>query len=263
MSKVATILDEILAVKRTEIAASRAAVSEQELQARASVMAPPRPFAAALGGAGVAVIAEIKRGSPSAGLFAPDLDAAETARAFARAGAAAISVLTDVAFFHGSPDDLKAARLAAPIPALRKEFIISEYQVFESRAMGADAILLIAAAVDDIERLIAAARAVGLDCVVEIHDESELEMALAAGPDVIGINNRDLRTFATDLNVTRRLRPRIPPGILVVSESGIRGPEHVSMVKDWGVDAILVGESVITAPDPEEAVRALVEAGRA
>lgn len=261
LARTATILDEIIAAKRLEVDAARRAVPERQLRERVPAEAP-RPFAKGLAGPGLAVIAEVKRASPSAGVFAPGLEAAATARAYEGGGAAALSVLTDGPYFHGSADDLRLARAAVSLPVLRKEFIISEYQIVESRAMGADAILLIAAVVTNLRDLIAAARALDLECLVEIHNESELDRALMAGAMVIGINNRDLRSFVTDLNVTRRLRPLIPPGKLVVSESGIKGPEDAKKLRDWGADAILVGESVATAADQGSAVRALVEAGR-
>ena len=262
MRRVATILDEILASKREEVRRAKRRIPESALREQCAGMPPARPFAGALAGPGVSVIAEIKRASPSAGHFAPDLDAAAVAKSYEAGGAAAISVLTDGPYFRGSPDDLRAARAATALPVLRKEFIIDPYQIFESRAMGADAVLLIVAAVDCFAALLSLARDVGLECLVEVHDKRELESALAACPTVVGINNRDLRSFVTDLDVTRSLRPKGPAGVLVVSESGVKGPDDVARLREWGVDAVLVGESVVTAVDRREAVRKLVEAGR-
>ena len=262
MRTTGTILDQILARKREEVTAARAAIPLAELRARAADRSPTRDFHGALAAPGIAVIAEDKRGSPSAGVFAPDLDAAVLARTYESAGAAAISVLTDRDFFQGSPSDLGAARHATAIPVLRKDFILYPYQVYESRVMGADAILIIIAAVDNEARLLALGRELGLHCLVEVHDEAEIERAVAAGARIVGINNRDLRTFTTDIAVSERLRPRVATGILVVSESGIKNPEDVARLAAADVDAILVGESLVRSPDPAAALQALREAGR-
>ena len=215
----------------------------------------------AISSPGVSIVAEIKRASPSAGVFGAGLDVAAIARSYERGGAVAISVLTDEPFFQGSDDDLICARDAVALPVLRKDFIFSEYQVVQCRAIGADAILLIAAVLDDLPSLAIPARAHGLDILVEVHDEDELERAIEAGPDMIGINNRDLSTFVTDLAVTERLRPRVPAGVPVISESGIKGPDDVRVLRDLGVDAVLVGETLIRDTSPFNAVKALVEAG--
>ena len=262
MRSTTTILDRILERKREEVVAAREVTSLETLRDRARSAPPVRDFRAALSATGVSVIAEIKRASPSAGAFAPDVDAAELAGAYEAGGAAAISVLTDADFFQGSPDDLKSAREAIALPVLRKDFILDPYQVYESRAMGADAILVIVAAVADPSELLGVAREVGLDCLVEVHDEGEIGRAVAAGAKIIGVNNRDLRTFDTDLEITERLRPEIPAGVIVVSESGIRTPEDVLRLARAGVDAVLVGESLVRSPDPGAALRVLIEAGR-
>ena len=208
------------------------------------------------------MIAEFKRASPSAGEFGLGLDPAATAREYERGGAAAMSVLTDARYFKGSAEDLASARRAVALPVLRKDFVVSEYQIAESRVMGADAVLLIAAALDDMRHLSTAAHSLDLDVLIEVHTEAELGRALEAEPDAIGINNRDLRTFHTDLSVTEGLVPLVPAGIPVVSESGIRGPEDVRALCDLGVDAVLVGESIVKSACREEAVSRLVEAGR-
>jgi indole-3-glycerol phosphate synthase len=213
----------------------------------------------------VALIAECKRRSPGAGAIRPDLDAAELTRGYARAGASALSVLTDSEFFGGSRDDLEAVRRATPLPVLRKDFTIDSLQVLESRAMGADAILLIVRILSD--RMLAdlneAARDLGMSVLVEAHDRTEVERAVSIGADLIGINNRDLSTFRTDLDTTLELLDAVPEGVVVVSESGIRGPDDVARLGDAGVDAILVGESLLRAPDPEAAARGLVSATKA
>ncbi len=263
MSRTTTILDEIVEHKRAEIALASASEPQSRLLERASNLPDPRPFAGALVTPGVSVIAEFKRASPSAGDFGLGLDPADTARDYERGGAVAISVLTDDRYFKGSAQDLISARGAVGLPVLRKDFVISEYQIYESRIMGADAILLITAALDDIQHLSVVAHSLNLDVLIEVHTESELERALVAEPDAIGINNRDLRTFRTDLSVTRKLMQRIPGGIPVVSESGIRGPDDVRALLDMGVYAVLVGESIVRAPSRSEAVSKLVEAGRA
>ncbi len=257
-----TVLDEIIAHKRAEVAASRARVPLAEMRARAASAAagaPARDFAAAIAGPTLRIIAEVKRASPSAGAIREDADPAATARRYERAGAAAVSVLTDRRYFAGSPDDLRAVRQAVGLPVLRKEFIVDPYQIYESRTLGADAVLLIAGAVpaDDLAALARLAGELGMAAVFEVHTEAHVDEALAAGARVIGINNRDLRTLAVDLDTTLRLRPRIPAGITVVSESGIATPDDVARVCRAGVDAILVGTALMASPDPEADLRAL------
>ena len=263
MARTATILDEIIEHKRAEVALASESQPRSLLIERAGDLPRPRGFARAVSAPGVSVIAEFKRASPSAGEFGLGLDPAATARAYERGGAAAISVLTDARYFKGSAEDLAEARSAVALPVLRKDFVISEYQIAESRVMGADAVLLIAAALDDMRSLSAVAHSLDMDVLIEVHTGAELQRALAAEPDAIGINNRDLRTFHTDLAVTGKLAAQIPAGIPVVSESGIRGPEDVRALRDLGVDAVLVGESIVKSDCREEAVSRLVEAGRA
>ena len=263
MTRTLTILDEIIEHKRAEVALASETHSQSLLMERTAGLPRPRGFARALSRPGVSVIAEFKRASPSAGAFGTGLDPATTAREYERGGAAAMSVLTDARYFKGSAGDLDSARSAVELPVLRKDFVIDEYQIAESRVMGADAILLIAAALDDMSDLSGAAHSLDMDVLIEVHTEAELGRALDAEPDAIGINNRDLRTFHTDLAVTEGLVPLIPAGIPVVSESGIRDAEDVRALRDLGVDAVLVGESIVRSACRGEAVSRLVEAGRA
>jgi indole-3-glycerol phosphate synthase len=221
----------------------------------------------ALSQAGLSVVAEIKRASPSRGRFPVEIDPARVAAEYLAGGASALSVLTDAHFFQGSLDDLSdaatVAHLAAsPAPVLRKDFVVDEYQLHEALAFGADAILLIVAALDQgtLEDLLAVTRRLGLDALVEVHDEAEMERAVAAGAGVIGINNRDLRTFHVDLGVTERLAPLAPPDAVLVGESGIFTAEDAGRLAAAGVDAILVGESLIVSADRSGAVRALAGA---
>lgn len=222
-------------------------------------MPAPRPFAAALRSDGFAVIAEIKRRSPSRGDLATNLNPAELAGHYERGGAAALSVLTDAEFFAGSPADLAAARLACALPVLRKDFTVDRRDVLDARLMGADAILLIVAALDDTElrALLALATDVGLDALVEVHDEAEADRALAAGATLVGVNQRDLTTFAVDRNLARRLRSRLGPDVVAVAESGVTGPEDAADLADAGYHAVLVGEALVTSADPAAAVRDL------
>jgi indole-3-glycerol phosphate synthase len=257
-----TILDEILAHKRVEVAQAQRRTPPAELARRAAAMPPARGFRRALlaGGPGPRVIAELKRRSPSKGEIRRDFDPVAIARAYQAAGAAALSVLTDERFFGGSLAVLEAVRAATELPLLRKDFVIDPYQIDEARAAGADAVLLIVAALSapELERLRAHAAGLGLDVLVEVHDEAELDLAKGAGADLIGINNRDLKTFVTDLGVTERLARRVPQGTLVVAESGIFGPEDVARLQRAGASAFLVGESLMREPDPGIALRRLL-----
>jgi indole-3-glycerol phosphate synthase len=281
----ATILDEILIHKRAEVAQAQRAVTFDRVQRAARDQAPVRPFAAALRPAQtgtVRLIAEIKKSSPSKGSLAPALDVPATARLYGENGAAAMSVLTDTRFFGGTLTDLQVARAQVAIPVLRKDFMIAPYQLFEARAAGADAALLIVAAlaspladVSDLDRpreagepdlrlaaerlasLLMVAREAGLECLVEVHDEAELDVALGAGSRVVGINNRDLRTFETRLEVTERLAPRVPHDVILVSESGIAARADVERVRRAGASAVLVGSSIVSSPDPAAKVREL------
>ncbi len=259
------ILEKIVSTKAEEVIAAQVAKPYAEIARAARAMPPARGFAQALRtrvtAGRSAVIAEIKKASPSKGLLREAFDPPAIAQAYARAGAACLSVLTDRPFFQGAPEYLVAAREACALPALRKEFIIDEYQVAESRALGADAILLIVAALDDAKMaaLEAAAIDFGMDVLVEIHDGAELDRALRLKTPLLGINNRNLRNFSVTLDTTFNLLPRIPADRLVVTESGILTRRDVSMMKDRGVHAFLVGEAFMRAPDPGAALTALFD----
>ncbi len=258
------ILQRILATKAREVEAARAALPLTELQARARARTEaPRGFAAAMRrrveARYPAVIAEVKRASPSKGLLRADFRPAEIAAAYAAHGAACLSVLTDREYFQGSPDFLRAARAACALPVLRKDFLVDAYQVFEAAAMGADCVLLIAAALDDarMAELEDCAGSLGLDVLVEVHDAAELERALRLRTPLLGINNRDLRSFETRLEVTLDLLPRIPPDRLVVTESGISTRADVARMRGQGVHAFLVGEAFMRRDDPGAALEEL------
>jgi len=259
------ILEKIVSTKAEEVIAAQVAKPYAEIARAARAMPSPRGFAQALRtrvtAGRSAVIAEIKKASPSKGLLREAFDPPAIAQAYARAGAACLSVLTDRPFFQGAPEYLVAAREACALPALRKEFIIDEYQVAESRALGADAILLIVAALEDAQMaaLEAAAIDFGMDVLVEIHDGAELDRALRLRTPLLGINNRNLRNFSVTLDTTFNLLPRIPADRLVVTESGILTRRDVSMMKDRGVHAFLVGEAFMRAPDPGAALTALFD----
>ncbi len=254
------ILLRILARKREELEAARAAVPFAEMQRRAAAAPPPRDFVGALrakiAAGRPAVIAEIKKASPSRGLLRADFDPAAIAKSYEAGGAACLSVLTDRDFFQGGPEHLAAARAACSLPVLRKDFITEPYQVFEARALGADCILLIAAALarQDMQGLEASARSLGMVVLVEVHDAEELEAALSLQTPLIGINNRNLRSFETRLETTLDLLPQIPEGRIVVAESGIGGRADVSMLRGRGVPAFLIGEALMRARDPGEAL---------
>jgi indole-3-glycerol phosphate synthase len=256
-----TILDRIVRRKREEIAERSARVSVAALGDRAAAQAPSRGFAAALrqrvAAGEPAVIAEIKRASPSKGLIRADWDVPAIARSYAQGGAACLSVLTDVDFFQGADEFLVAARNACALPALRKDFTVDEYQVAEARALGADAILLIVAALSDAElaHLNGVACSLGLDVLVEVHDRRELERALKLGINLVGINNRDLHTFEVTLDTTYKLLSLIPPEVLVVTESGINTKQDVAAMRAKNVNAFLVGETFMRAPVPGEKLR--------
>lgn len=255
------ILDAILAHKRDEIAARRRAVPLAALRDRALYHASRRGFRAALAaGPAPAVIAELKRASPSRGTIRADYEVPSLARAYAAAGAAALSVLTDERFFQGALDHLAAARGATDLPCLRKDFLLDPYQVEEARAHGADAILVIAAAGSAGERatLLAAAAEAGLDALVEVHDQRELAWAVEAGARLVGVNNRDLGTFTVSLETTERLAPGVPAGALLVAESGIRSGEDLRRMSRAGAHAVLVGEAFMARPDPGAALAELL-----
>jgi indole-3-glycerol phosphate synthase len=259
-----TILDTIVERKWTEIAAARAAVPEPELERRAAAMPPARDFTAALLRPGMRVIAEVKKASPSAGVIRPDFDPVAIARAYERGGADCLSVLTDEHFFQGSLAYLTAAREATRLPALRKEFILDRYQLVEARAAGADAVLLIAEILpgDRLRTLFDQARALGLHVLVELHDADQLPRVIDCGATLIGINNRDLRTFHTSLDHTLELLPKVPLGRAVISESGIKTHADLKRLETAGVKGVLVGESLMRAADVAAALMALRGAAR-
>jgi indole-3-glycerol phosphate synthase len=266
-----TILDEIFAHKRQEVTARRSAESLAGVRARAGQAPPPLDFVSALRASrrAPALIAEVKRASPSRGLLVANFDACALARTYAENGAAAISVLTDEAYFKGHLDDLVAIARPSPgqsprLPLIRKDFICDEYQVYEARAAGADAVLLIVAGLSPsrLGELHALVAGLGMAALVEVHDAGELAAALQCHPRLIGINNRDLRDFSVSLETTLRLRPQVPAEVCVVAESGIHTPADVARLADAGLDAILVGEALVTAPDVAAAVRGLAEGGR-
>jgi len=255
------ILDDILARTRADLADSKRARPIAALEAEAARRPPARSLARALRQPGrITCIAEFKRRSPSAGWIAEHAEPAAMARAYAAGGASAMSVLTDGPFFGGSLDDLAAARAASDLVILRKDFIVDRYQVVEARAAGADALLLIVAALADAElaALLAATRETGLEALVEAHDADEVARAVAAGAAVIGINNRDLRSFTVDRELSARLRPTVPADRVIVAESGIRHAADVARLRTAGIDAVLVGETLMRAPDPTAGLRALL-----
>jgi indole-3-glycerol phosphate synthase len=260
---VSDILQRIVASKHDEVAAAKALRSVAAVQAAARDQPPPRAFEAALrttiADGRAAVIAEVKKASPSKGVLREHFVPAEIAASYARHGAACLSVLTDVPFFHGAPDYLAQARSACDLPVLRKDFIVDEYQVHESRALGADCILLIVAALDDVQLagFESCAQALGMGVLVEVHDEAELDRALRLKTPLIGVNNRNLRTFEVSLETTLRLQPHLPSERLLITESGILTRADVQRLRAAEVHAFLVGEAFMRAPDPGQALAGL------
>jgi len=257
------ILDRIMAVKRAEVAAAKASQPPATLEKIAAATGPARDFVAALQkktkAGEAAVIAEIKRASPSKGLLREQFVPAEIAKSYAAGGAACLSVLTDREFFQGAPEHLAAARAACGLPALRKDFVFDPYQVLEARAMGADCILLIAACLSaaEMKALEEVARGLGMAVLVEVHDAAELDAALTLRTPLVGVNNRDLRTFETRIETTLGLLEGMPADRIVITESGIASPADVARLRGRGVNAFLVGEAFMRAPDPGRALRAL------
>jgi indole-3-glycerol phosphate synthase len=253
------VLERILAEARAEVERRKREQPPGSKRAHPPGRLGRGPFSEALAGPGIGVIAEFKRRSPSAGPLRENPDLGEIVSAYARGGAAALSVLTEEPNFGGSLEDLRLAGSVTTLPRLRKDFIVDPFQLQESLAAGADAVLLIVAALaqPELASLHDAARALGLDVLVEVHDGHELQRALAAGAQIVGVNNRDLRDFSVDLERTERLMGDVPAGVLVVSESGIDGPEQLERLEDLGVQAVLVGESLMRAADPEAALRRL------
>ncbi len=259
---VTNVLDRLVADVKVQLHARREAMPLETLRSSVRDLPSPPSFRRALAKPGLSVIAEIKRASPSKGLLALDFDHRRIARAYEAGGASAISVLTEEKSFLGSLDHLCEVNdeLGNRIPTLRKDFLFDEYQLYQAREAGAAAVLLIVAVLrtaDRIRGLVEVAAGLGLDALVEVHDERETEIALAAGATIVGVNNRDLRTFHTDLAVSERLRPLIPETCLMVSESGIQGPADAARLRALSVDAILVGEHFMTSPDPTVTLREL------
>ena len=256
------ILDEIIANKRTELAAAMQRSPLGKIEARARRAPSPLSLSAAVKGRKVKLIAEVKKASPSRGLICRDFDPLKIASLYAENGAAAISVLTESKYFQGSLDYLQSIRCllkARNLPLIRKDFIFDPYQVYEARAYGADSLLLIAGILDKalLEELLGLSARLGMEPLVEVHDEAGLEKALACGSKVIGINNRDLSTFNVDLSVTQRLRPLVPPGRLVVSESGIKSAADIALMHELKVNAVLIGEALTSSPDIAARIRGL------
>ncbi len=267
MTALPSILRRILETKAEEIAEGKRSAPLRELQARIREMTPCRGFATAIENSAnqvPAVIAEVKRASPSAGVIRADFRPAELAASYQVGGASCLSVLTDQVYFQGDNAHLSEARNACAVPVLRKEFLLDPWQIYESRVLGADCVLLIVAALEQ-DRLIeleALATELGMDVLVEVHNESELAPALETGTRLVGVNNRDLRTFTTDLGQSERLRPQIPPERLMITESGIGSPADVQRMLDAGVDGFLVGEAFMRQDDPGAALRSLFGTAR-
>lgn len=252
-----SILDTILNAKRAEIARAKSRMPQSRLEQQAGVRLSRRNFNAAMNQPGVRIIAEIKRASPSKGAISPDLDPAALARAYEAGGAAALSVLTEPAFFSGSEADLRQAREATELPVLRKDFIIDPYQVYETAAMNADAMLLIVRILEDetLDKLYHLARSLGLDVLVEIYDEQDAERANALGAELVGINNRDLSRFETDIDRARRLSAYLRPGAMAVALSGIRSADDIRQTAEHGIRRFLVGETLVRQTDPASTLR--------
>jgi len=253
-------LDKIIAQKREEVEQRKKAAPLTYLQECIAGRKPPLDLAAALKGDHIRLIAEVKKASPSRGLLGPNLDPTELARTYAEGGAAAISVLTEESYFMGSIEHLAAIKEVVGLPLLRKDFIFDPYQVYESRAYGADALLLITAILSQgqLKELTSLSHGLGLRYLVEVHNENEVERAVLSGAEIIGINNRDLRTFAVDIDTTRRLRPLIPKEKTVVTESGIKSRRDMERLGRWGVDAVLIGEALVTGNDVRAKMKELL-----
>jgi indole-3-glycerol phosphate synthase len=254
------ILDTIVENKRREVAERKTLRPLTDLERMIAGCPPARDFARAIGGRDCAIIAEVKRRSPSRGELRADFDSVRIAREYEHYGAAAVSVLTDATFFGGSNGDLIAVRKAIALPVLRKEFIIDPWQIHETRAIGADALLLIAAilSTNEMREYRELAAALGLASLVEVHDRRELEAALSSGAEIIGVNNRDLKTFVTDITTSNTLAPIVPAGKIVVAESGIRSRRDIEALMGTGIRAFLIGETLVASPDIGAALKGLL-----
>lgn len=255
-----TFLETVVERVQQDLVSRKRETPAAELESRLGPARRGRPFSEALIAEGISLIAEMKRSSPSRGPIRPGASVTEVVQAYQEAGASAVSVLTEGAYFGGSLDDLVEARAACDLPLLRKDFVVDEYQLLEARVAGADAVLLIVAALEPgrLVDLMSLAGELGMDSLVEVHDEREVETAVESGAEVLGINNRDLHSLEVDLETTFRLLADVPAGTVVVAESGIARSDDVERLEDAGVDAILVGEALMTAPDPVRAVRDLL-----
>ncbi|SEH33738.1 indole-3-glycerol phosphate synthase TrpC [Magnetospirillum fulvum] len=264
MSETPTVLDRICGEKRKQVAELKGRRTIQELLKRAEDQAPPRGFALSMqhqiDKIGYGIIAEIKKASPSAGVIRPNFQPAQLARAYQRGGAACLSVLTDQRFFQGSDADLGAARSACDLPVLRKDFMVDPYQIVEARALGADCVLLIVAALTDseLEQMEGIALGYGMDVILEVHDEAELARALKLKSPLIGINNRDLKIMKTDLATSERLVPLLPEGKIAISESGLEGPGDLKRMAALGVRRFLIGEALMRRTDVEQALKVML-----
>jgi indole-3-glycerol phosphate synthase len=261
VTKEADLLTRLVIEARQDMQRRRALMPRDQLE-RAAAAHTPKDFVGALRRPGISVIAEMKQRTPSMGVLSDNYRPTELARAYTEGGAAAISVLTHMAGFGGRPVHIEEARLATNLPILRKDFVTDSYEIGEARAAGADAILLIVAALDRpaLEELLRVTRSRGLAALVEVHDEKEADVAVAYGAKVIGVNHRDLRTFKVDLGLTERLRTRVPPEIILVAESGIHSAEDARRMREAGADAILVGEMLMRSADPADCIRQLTSA---
>ena len=253
-------LDKIIAQKREGLEQRKKSAPLTYLQERIGGQKPPLDLALALKGVHIRLIAEVKKASPSRGLLSPNLNPVELARIYAEGGAAAISVLTEENYFMGSIEHLAAIKEVVGLPLLRKDFIFDPYQVYESRAYGADALLLITTVLSQgqLKEMMSLSHGLGLGCLVEAHNENEVERAVLSGAEIVGINNRDLNSFAVDINTTRHLRSLVPREKVVVSESGIKSRKDIERLERWGVDAVLVGEALISAGDAQSKMKELL-----
>jgi indole-3-glycerol phosphate synthase len=253
-------LDKIIAQKREEVEQRKKVATMAHLQERIAQQKPPLDLAPALKGDHIQLIAEVKQASPSRGILSSNFNPTKLAQTYAEGGAAAISVLTESNYFMGSNEHLAAIKKVVELPLLRKDFIFDPYQIYESGAYGADALLLIAAILsqEQLQEFVSLSHSLGLRCLVEVHNEAEVERAVLSGAEIMGINNRDLNTFVVDINTTHRLRPLVPKEKIVVSESGIKSKRDMEKLGKWKVDAVLVGEALVTASNVRAKMKELL-----